>query len=492
MTVPPTLPFPALCCVAAALFAGHSTCVSPRPLLVRASSRLTVDLTRRRAMDFLQNVEREARKGGHEGEKAPATGATTTAEASNAAGPAAGHGSAAGDGTGGSGVKEEKGKKKKPVVCIVMGMAGSGKTTLLQRLNLYTTEMGIKSYFINLDPAVKQVPFGASIDIRDTVNYKEVMSQYGLGPNGAITTSLNLFATRFDQVLDLLEKRSDDLEYVFIDTPGQIEVFTWSASGQIITETLASAFPTALVYVVDTPRTANPTTFMSNMLYACSVLYKSRLPLVLALNKSDILSPKFALEWMSDFEKLQEALDSSGDESYMNSLNRSLSLVLDEFYNALTAVGVSAASGDGMPALFKALDNAGSEFERDYLPDLQRRVAEAKARQEAAKQRSMEKLMTDIAISAEDSVSAKPSAREKPPRPQGSAAAAALGGGAAAGAGSGAGVGLGEGGATATGDTIGLERLAGAGGKGGSGAEADATAAAAATPGGADIEAHDV
>lgn len=40
-----------------------------------------------------------------------------------------------------------------------------------------------------------------------------------------------------------------------------------------------------LVYVVDTPRTANPTTFMSNMLYACSVLYKSRLPLVLALNK---------------------------------------------------------------------------------------------------------------------------------------------------------------------------------------------------------------
>lgn len=43
-------------------------------------------------------------------------------------------------------------------------------------------------------------------------NVLKVMSQYGLGPNGAITTSLNLFATRFDQVLDLLEKRSDDLE----------------------------------------------------------------------------------------------------------------------------------------------------------------------------------------------------------------------------------------------------------------------------------------
>lgn len=62
---------------------------------------------------------------------------------------------------------------------------------------------------------------------------------------------------------------------------------------------------------------------------------------------------------MSDFEKLQEALDSSGDESYMNSLNRSLALVLDEFYNALTAVGVSAASGDGMDALFKVCGGRG-------------------------------------------------------------------------------------------------------------------------------------
>lgn len=34
----------------------------------------------------------------------------------------------------------------------------------------------------------------------------------------------------------------------------------------------------------------------------------------------------------------------------------------------------------------QAFDNAGREFERDYLPDLQRRVAEAKARQETAKQ----------------------------------------------------------------------------------------------------------
>mmetsp|Transcript_42405 Transcript_42405/g.120262 ORF Transcript_42405/g.120262 Transcript_42405/m.120262 type:complete len:99 (-) Transcript_42405:834-1130(-) len=58
---------------------------------------------------------------------------------------------------------------------------------------------------------------------------------YHLGPNGAILTSLNLFSTKFDQVLSLLETRAPNLDYVVIDTPGQIEAFNWSASGSIIT-----------------------------------------------------------------------------------------------------------------------------------------------------------------------------------------------------------------------------------------------------------------
>lgn len=61
---------------------------------------------------------------------------------------------------------------------------------------------------MNLDPAVLTLPFGANIDIRDTVKYKEVMKQFNLGPNGGILTSLNLFATKFDEVKLLLGKSS--------------------------------------------------------------------------------------------------------------------------------------------------------------------------------------------------------------------------------------------------------------------------------------------
>lgn len=109
-------------------------------------------------------------------------------------------------------------------------------------------------------------------------------------------------------MLDLVEKKQGQCEYVVVDTPGQIEVFTWSASGNIITEALAAQFPTIIVYVMDTVRSTNPVTFMSNMLYACSILYKTKLPFVITMNKTDVINHQYAVDWMEDFEKFQVSL----------------------------------------------------------------------------------------------------------------------------------------------------------------------------------------
>ena len=82
-------------------------------------------------------------------------------------------------------------------------------------------------------------------------------------------------------------------------------MFTWSASGNIITEALAAQMPTVVVYVMDAVRSTSPVTFMSNMLYACSILYKYKLPFIVALNKVDVVSHNYVLDWMSDFETFQ-------------------------------------------------------------------------------------------------------------------------------------------------------------------------------------------
>lgn len=418
-------------------------------------------------------------------------------------------------------VEKQQKQQKEPIAVIVVGMAGSGKTTLMAQLtnslnNNTTKNDGIgtskksddddvngngngnsssviivdgktdsstaatstaaasRGYSINLDPASKYIPYNSSIDIRDTINYIQVMKQHQLGPNGAILTCLNLFATKFDMVMEILERRcfgggsNDDnengdeserttttnteekrnaaaattttttttttattatteqrmregdetesssgattpspIDYILIDTPGQIEAFTWSASGSIITTSLASTFPTVLAYVIDTPRcAASVHTFMSNMLYACSMLYRAKLPMVIVLNKVDVVGCEFVKEWMEDYESFQEALDDAtgsggggggglyseenmmaggggGGGGYYASLTRSLSLVLDEFYNHLHKVGVSAATGEGIDEFWKVVQVAAAEYESGYLVDLKLRAEEREAKEMA-------------------------------------------------------------------------------------------------------------
>ena len=288
-----------------------------------------------------------------------------------------------------------------------MASSPSGVLCLLQRLNSHLHTLNQSDYLVNLDPAVRTVPYSPNIDIRDTVNYKEVMTQlvsgasgrhglrglmsfavvlsrYSLGPNGGILTSLNLFTTKFDQVLDLMAKRAPELSWdpfgcscgkradqrivllsfrhILIDTPGQIEIFTWSASGAIITETLAATYPTVVAYIIDTPRSVSPATFMSNMLYACSILYKTRLPFVLVFNKTDVVPHEFAIEWMKDYESFQAALQE--DTTYMSSLVNSMCLVLEEFYNTLRVCGTSAVTGAGMDDFLDRVKEAREEYYR--------------------------------------------------------------------------------------------------------------------------------
>lgn len=301
-----------------------------------------------------------------------------------------------------------------PATVICIGMAGSGKTTFMQRLNSHLHAKKQPPYVINLDPAVLKVPFGTNIDIRDSINYKKVMEQYNLGPNGAIMTSLNLFSTKIDQVLGIVEKRAPGLDHIIVDTPGQIECFIWSASGAIITDSFASAFPTVIAYIVDTPRTSSPTTFMSNMLYACSILYKTKLPMIIVFNKTDIKDASFAKEWMQDFEAFQtvlrddEDLNGEGENStgYMGSLMNSMSLMLEEFYNHLDVVSVSAYTGQGMDDFLDAVDNKVKEYNRDYKTE---RDQIMKTREENAKDQkaaSLSYLLKDMGIKDESKKSA--------------------------------------------------------------------------------------
>ena len=295
----------------------------------------------------------------------------------------------------------------------------------MQRINSHLHSKRQPPYVLNLDPAVRSVPFECNIDIRDSINYKEVMREYNLGPNGGILTSLNMFATKIDQIIGILEKRTavdsakpktPPIKNIIVDTPGQIEVFVWSASGSILLDSLASSFPTVIAYVIDTPRTSSTSTFMSNMLYACSILYKTKLPMILVFNKTDVKDADFAKEWMTDFEAFQSALRQEesggsfggieggnegigGGSGYMGSLLNSMSLMLEEFYAHLSVVGVSSMTGKGIDDFFEAVAAKTEEFKLDYQPELEKRREQLKQDKQNRKDKELGKLMKDMNVS---------------------------------------------------------------------------------------------
>lgn len=139
---------------------------------------------------------------------------------------------------------------------------------------------------------------------------------------------------------------------------------------------------------------------MSNMLYACSIMYKTKLPFVLVFNKIDVEYHGFVIDWMTDFESFQEAV--SQDESYMASMVQSMGLVLEEFYNNLRVVGVSAFTGEGMSEFFDAVKEATKEYESEYKPAFEEAIKARREEEFKGKEGDLARVLEDLSLEKEN------------------------------------------------------------------------------------------
>jgi hypothetical protein len=99
------------------------------------------------------------------------------------------------------------------------------------------------------------------------------------------------------------------------------------------------------------------------------------LPILVCFNKNDVLDHSFALEWMQDFDQLDQNL--SKVDTYLSSLSRSLSLVLEEFYRNVEACGLSARTGKGFEHLInEKVPKCRSEYFEVFHKDMVNRLKE--------------------------------------------------------------------------------------------------------------------
>ena len=234
-----------------------------------------------------------------------------------------------------------------------VGTAGSGKSTLVKSYRDWLGNNGIDCMTINLDPGVDMLPYDADIDIREWVALDEVMGEYNLGPNGAQIVAADLMAVNIKKITDLLD--GVRTEYVLVDTPGQLELFAFRESSNVIVEAFGKE-KSMVVYLSDPMLCKTSNGFVSNMVLSSLVEFRLQLPVINILTKADLMKDEDRDRMISWFENSDSLYDDLLDDDA-----NPQSVVGMELFKAVESVGifgqiraVSAVENTGLEEIYSA------------------------------------------------------------------------------------------------------------------------------------------
>jgi len=240
-------------------------------------------------------------------------------------------------------------------IAFIVGTAGSGKSFLTSALVEKMRGEKQKVAALNLDPGVTDLPYSPEIDVRDYVTVDAIMDEYGLGPNGALIMAADMIASE----VELLRKEIEELEpdILIADTPGQMELFAFRASGPYIVHALSDD-PKAIIYLFDSVFSFNPLNYVSNMFLSSAVYIRFLLPQIHVLSKCDLL-PEMDLKTLLEWSESPEALESAINERLKGTkrlLSQDISQIIHRLDLSFPLTPVSSKTNEGLIELSAMLE----------------------------------------------------------------------------------------------------------------------------------------
>jgi GTPase SAR1 family protein len=247
-------------------------------------------------------------------------------------------------------------------IAFIIGTAGSGKSLLTASFSewLKINEQDVAT--LNLDPGAIKLPYTPDIDVRDYITIDEIMDEYELGPNGALIMAADLIAGEIENISREIEELNPDI--LLVDTPGQMELFAFRASGPYIAREI-SRDPKAIIYLFDAVFSLNPLNYVSNMFLSAAVYMRFLLPQLHVLSKCDLLfqgDVDTIIEWSEDRAALEAAINKKL-EGEGRLLSHRLSRAIYQLGLNFPLISVSAKTNEGFLDLNAALERifAGGE-----------------------------------------------------------------------------------------------------------------------------------
>lgn len=199
-----------------------------------------------------------------------------------------------------------------PHAQLVMGPAGVGKSTYCQAMQEHAATEKHQLHVANLDPAAEDFKYQVAFDVRELITLEDVMEEMELGPNGGLIYCMEYLLENLEWLKDALDRYGDD-EYLILDCPGQIELYSHVPVMRTLTDTLQSwGVKLCGVYLIDATFAADPQKFIAGSLLSLSAMVQLELPHINVLTKCDMVDEE-ELERVLDFESASMLLDSAND-----------------------------------------------------------------------------------------------------------------------------------------------------------------------------------
>ncbi len=236
-----------------------------------------------------------------------------------------------------------------------IGMAGSGKSSLTAAFGEWLRLSKQDVALVNLDPGALTLPYSPDVDARDYISIERIMEEYNLGPNGALIMAADLLAEEIDAISREIEDLKSDI--VLVDTPGQMELFAFRASGPFIVSELTKG-PKAIVYLFDAVFSLNPLNYVSNLFLASAVYTRFFVPQLHILSKCDMLSEEDVnriVDWSASPKSMERAIEEKL-EGTKRLLSRNMMRAIIQLGLKFPLIPISSKTNEGMINFNMALE----------------------------------------------------------------------------------------------------------------------------------------
>jgi len=225
---------------------------------------------------------------------------------------------------------------------LILGPAGSGKSLLTEKFGVYLEKEGYSVKYVNLDPGCLSVSYRCDFDVREKVTVEEIMKTENLGPNGAMIRDM--------ENLENIKIPEYDDDFILIDTPGQLEIFSFHKCGPKIVGQLKDPVG---IFIIDAGVGVKDLPAM--YLYSLATRYRLGINAINVVNKADLLSSEemnLTQSFFSDPLKSKKMIKVEGVLLDVYSL---ISELLQKILPAQRIPFVSAKTGKGFDEMLDML-----------------------------------------------------------------------------------------------------------------------------------------